>query len=361
MGSNLKFRIHPLRDALVLSSLLVALICFNTFLLYRQVTEAFVYQFKNYLIGIAHGVASQIDGDAHERLVSADQEATPAYQDLISPLRKLLLSIPDVKYIYSTTIKDGVTYFILDAALPGDSDQDGVDDHSYLWEIYPDVDPDMMMALKDNRPVVSRQPYQDKWGTFYSGHVPIYNAQGKQVGVASVDILASRFQQQLAELQRKVLSAVIPPLLVSIGVGFGVYLLRKSAYQFELQRKRDLEMLKESQARFRILADSAPIMIWMSNPDGGRSFFNHRWQNFTGRKMLHELGDGWSESVHTEDLSSCLAAYRDAIQGKKNYEAEFRLKRSDGEYRRVSELGVPRFSIGGEFLGMVGTTTVSHD
>src|SRR5262249_48375635 len=72
--------------------------------------------------------------------------------------------------------------------------------------------------------------------------------------------------------------------------------------------------------RFRSLADSAPVLMWMSGLDGGCTFFNTRWLDFTGRSLEQELGDGWTHGVHASDHDACLQVYRDAFQARREFE-----------------------------------------
>ncbi|MGH9751934.1 MAG: PAS domain-containing sensor histidine kinase [Blastocatellia bacterium] len=113
--------------------------------------------------------------------------------------------------------------------------------------------------------------------------------------------------------------------------------------------------LRESEERFRILADTAPVMIWASGIDKLCTFFNKPWLDFTGRTMEEELGDGWSEGVHPEDYDRCLKTYVTSFDAREPFKMEYRLRRHDGEYCWVLDHGVPRFSPGGDFLGYIGS------
>ena len=122
-----------------------------------------------------------------------------------------------------------------------------------------------------------------------------------------------------------------------------------------LNRRRKAERsLRESEQRFRTMADSAPVLIWMSGPDKKCVFFNRSWLDFTGRTMQQELGDGWAESVHPEHLEHCLQIYHTAFDTRSPFEMEYRLRRHDGEYRWVMDRGVPRYAPNQDFLGYVG-------
>ncbi|MGZ8203344.1 MAG: ABC transporter substrate binding protein [Burkholderiales bacterium] len=121
------------------------------------------------------------------------------------------------------------------------------------------------------------------------------------------------------------------------------------------ERKRAEEKLRESEERFRAMADTAPVMIWMSGPDRLCTFFNHGWLEFTGRTLEQELGNGWSQGVHADDLERCLDVYVTAFDARREFSMEYRLRRHDGEYRYVLDHGVPRLASDGTFLGYIGT------
>jgi PAS domain S-box-containing protein len=122
-----------------------------------------------------------------------------------------------------------------------------------------------------------------------------------------------------------------------------------------IERKRAEEALRASEEKFRILADTAPVMIWVSGGDKLRTFFNKQWLDFTGRSMEEELGAGWTEGIHPEDYDRCLETYVTSFDKRDPFEMEYRLWRYDGEYRWLLDHGIPRFSSGGDFLGYVGS------
>ncbi len=120
------------------------------------------------------------------------------------------------------------------------------------------------------------------------------------------------------------------------------------------ERKRVEESLRESAARFRMMADTAPMMVWMSGTDKLCTFFNRSWLEFTGRPIEKELGDGWTQGVHADDYNQCLNTYVTAFDERKGFRMEYRLKRFDGEYRWIFDEGVPRYTPEGSFAGYIG-------
>src|SRR5213596_371457 len=121
------------------------------------------------------------------------------------------------------------------------------------------------------------------------------------------------------------------------------------------KRKIAEEELRESEGRFRAVADAAPVLIWMSGPDKLCNFFNKGWLEFTGRAIDQELGSGWTEGVHAEDRHRCVGVYKRAFDAREPFTMEYRLRRSDGEYRWVLVSGTPRFAADGAFLGYIGS------
>ena len=117
------------------------------------------------------------------------------------------------------------------------------------------------------------------------------------------------------------------------------------------------EALRESETRFLSMADTTPVMLWVSGPDKECTFFNKEWLDFTGRSLEQELGNGWAASVHKDDLDHCLEVYVSSFDSRQMFTMEYRLRRNDGEYRWVLDHGVPRFAPNNAFLGYIGSCT----
>ncbi len=111
----------------------------------------------------------------------------------------------------------------------------------------------------------------------------------------------------------------------------------------------------ESEIRFQVMADTAPVLIWVSDIDKGYTFFNEPWLDFTGRTMAQELGAGWTEGVHPDDYDQCMQIYNTAFDARHEFEMEYRRRRHDGIYRWMIDRGTPRFSSDGSFIGYIGS------
>ncbi|HTC94405.1 MAG TPA: PAS domain S-box protein [Terriglobales bacterium] len=120
------------------------------------------------------------------------------------------------------------------------------------------------------------------------------------------------------------------------------------------QDKQARQALIESERRFRLMADSAPVLMWLSGPDKLYTDFNKEWLRFTGRTMEEELAEGWKKDVHPEDLQVRLETYDRAFAALESFEAEYRMRRHDGQYRWMLDHGVPRLTEDGSFAGYIG-------
>ncbi len=119
--------------------------------------------------------------------------------------------------------------------------------------------------------------------------------------------------------------------------------------------KNARHLLQESEARFKQLADNAPVLIWQSGIDTLCNYFNLPWLNFTGRTLAQEMGNGWAEGVHPDDLEHCLDIYLGSFKAQKPFEIEYRLRCADGTFHWLVDHGIPRFGTDGEFLGYIGS------
>jgi PAS domain S-box-containing protein len=140
--------------------------------------------------------------------------------------------------------------------------------------------------------------------------------------------------------------AFLDNVLAGIAAGLMVFI-------YERRRQHGVDKLRESEQRFRLVADAAPALIWMSGPDKLCTYFNKPWLDFTGRTAKKELGNGWAEGVHPEELQKCLDTYARSFDRREQFRMEYRLRRHDGEFRWMLDIGVPRFNQDESFAGYI--------
>jgi PAS domain S-box-containing protein len=145
--------------------------------------------------------------------------------------------------------------------------------------------------------------------------------------------------------ERRQLDPELLDMMATIGSQVGLH----------IERQRAEAALRENEARFRVMAETAPVMIWVADTDMLCTWFNKPWLDFTGRTMAQELGNGWAEGVHADDFSRCLETYRTAFEAREPFTMEYRLRRADGVYRWVLDRGVPRGTSAESFAGYIGS------
>ena len=113
--------------------------------------------------------------------------------------------------------------------------------------------------------------------------------------------------------------------------------------------------LRESEARFRDMADNAPVMVWVTEPDGRCSFLSKSWYDFTGQAPDTGLGMGWLSAVHPDDQPATQSTFLDANEGRAAFRQEYRLRDKDGQYHWTLDTAAPRYAPDGSFLGFIGS------
>lgn len=169
--------------------------------------------------------------------------------------------------------------------------------------------------------------------------------EGKIVGLANHTVLLSRDGRDIP------IDDSSAPILDEEGVVRGTVLVFR-----DVTERRYIEnALRESEERFRNVADSAPVLIWVAGLDKKCTWFNRPWLTFTGRTMEQEIGDGWAEGVHPEDFGRCLETYSGSFDRREPFLMEYRLRRNDGEWRWIIDHGIPLQDAVGTFMGYIGS------
>jgi PAS domain S-box-containing protein len=125
--------------------------------------------------------------------------------------------------------------------------------------------------------------------------------------------------------------------------------------------KKSQALLAESEQRFQLVADAAPVLIWLSDTQTLCYWFNKVWLEFVGRTLEEEVGNGWAEGVHPDDFAHCLDIYITNFNLRKPFKMEYRIKHHSGEYRWLLDNGVPRFNAEGDFEGYIGSCVDIHE
>ena len=299
------------------------------------------------LRNIAQAGASLVRAEDLEALTSADQHGSPEFEAIARPIRLVQYAVPDIKYIYTAKLMDDRIVFLVDATLPGDTDGDGLDDQAKLMEVYEDAPPEAFAAARDGRITWTREPYSDDWGSFVSLWLPLRDGRGQEVAILGVDMSAEHFRAEMGQIRRASWAGSGIALGSAAMIAPGFFLLRRRTARME-------GALRESESRFREIANAVPVMVWTSGTLGERAYFNRGWLEFRGRRQGEEAGDGWKDGVHPDDSARCDSVHANAVKHREPFEVEYRLRRADGRYRWVLERGVPRRTDGTNFVGHAG-------
>jgi len=205
---------------------------------------------------LAAMMSSGIDADAHSRLVEAGQEQTGLYRSLNDPLTSAITQTEGVRFVYTLRGVGNDLFFVLDGTPIGDSDQDGIEDHSFLMDVYEDPDPAAWRALREQRITITENPYSDRWGTFLSGYAPIRLEDGSVDGVVGVDVSVDQYRARLARVDAAAAWALIPGIILSVLAGVGAWWMagRLVRHAREIVKHRG-EAVRANEAKSRLLAN----------------------------------------------------------------------------------------------------------
>lgn len=212
------------------------------------------------------------------------------------------------------------------AEMNGRPPEEHIGDRAWEWEIVPDELADRLKALVR--------------------HVRLYRRP-----VLDISIDAATYAR--GSMMRSWLASLYPVIdggseLQGISV----------VVQEVTEQKRAIEALRESEARFHMMAESAPVIIWTTDAQGRYTYANDQWQQFTGRTAEACRGSGWQASIHPDDRTRVTKAYRAAHAEKERFRIEYRLRRADGTYRWVIDIGSPRIEEEeGTLVGFIGCLT----
>ena len=325
--------------------------------------------YQRYLTGLAQSAALLVDPDLHRNLNDPAQHEGPEYQQAVEPLRRLRAALPDARYIY-TAVRDGERVrFVLDAALPGDQDGDGIEDQARLWEIYAETDPAMIVAFGSDenvgRAASTDRPYGDKWGLFMTGWAPLIDASGEQYGALGIDVDATMYAAHLQRARFWAILGALPAALLILVGSLWFYRVRVRGLADARGAASAARALSIEQQRLRNVIEGTRVGVWEAriDPDTRADVItvDERWAQMLGRRAT-ELNPLTPERmmpmlVHPDDGPAVMAAINAAVGSEDTiFDLDTRMRHADGRWIWTEVRGkVSERDDQGRPLRMVGT------
>ena len=221
-----EYKSRPLREALLAGGFVFCIVFINSYFIHHWAMEAQKGEIGEGIARAGDVIATMLDIARHNSYRNVEQMKDPEYQADHLILQRVIETGAFV-YCYTTIMQQGKILFILDGSPPGDADSDGVEDSVSLMEVYTEPSQDLLKVFETHKPVVSQEPYHDKWGAFISAYVPLFDKDGQFAGVLGIDISADNYYARLAPITRAAQRAYVNGFFVAFMVGCIVWFLRK--------------------------------------------------------------------------------------------------------------------------------------
>ena len=329
-----------LKAAIVGVIVLIATIVCSAVLHFRAM-NALKFEVQDKLLRAARSIAAEVDAELHQTFTNVAQEASPEYARAIQPLEKARYWVEDGKlvrndyrFIYTTILKDGQVFFILDPTPAGSRSATGVEEKSHIMQPAPDATDELRETLQTGKPTADPEPYSDQWGTFVSGYAAFFNSAGQVVGAVGVDWEATTYAHRLAGIRRAWYLQIALCLLSGFvsGVGAGIALVRRE--RVEAAQRHAIEEARRNRERWRIMVETLPKPA--VHLQDGEVFINEPMERLLGYRH---------EEVRTLDQVFSLVFGERAVEVRAKYEAdraalfqqtrELRARCRDGSWRWV--------------------------
>jgi signal transduction histidine kinase/DNA-binding response OmpR family regulator len=303
-----------LREGLLIG--LLALAACSALIRYMGATaaDALRDQLREWLAQSASALAADIDPALFASLERPEQERSPAYDSLYRRIRAFHDRNPAFRYAYTCRLSGGQVVFAVDGTPQGDAEGDGVEDHAFLMQPYPDASGSLLRALREGGVHADEVPYRDGWRKFHGGCAAIRGPAGGIAGAACVDLDYQSFRQRMARVGRAEALGYAFAGILALGACFFIFDLRarqrrsrrrEEAMRADLERKhRDLQ---ESRARLLEAQELAHLGDWIDFPDRERP----EWSPEMFR--IHECDPSLPPPGRKELLEQALPEDRDGL------------------------------------------------
>ena len=219
------------------------------YFIYLRSVEAVKGEIRDGLLRNVSMAATTLDGDTHSKFTAETQPNDPVYIDFIARMEAIRRASSDVRYMYTNSSKNGNIYFVANGAPQDDNDNDGIPDVApQLMDPYLDAGNALKEALRTNKPTVSKEPYTDIWGTFYSAYAPFKDSKGNVVGTLGMDLELRTLQQRLNPIGIAAQRAAFTSGILAVLFGVAVWFFRSRNGILEIKGNRAKKRLQSLQA-----------------------------------------------------------------------------------------------------------------
>jgi two-component system sensor histidine kinase/response regulator len=316
--------------------------------------EAGRTRLRGMLEGAAPTYAAALQRDGHSALRLDATVSDSLYRSLLGLERSWVAANPSIHAMYTLrTLPNGRIVHLVDVeadhrgeahwagerrrAVPLGREYDG------------EIGPELLQAF-GGRASFAEVPKSDAAGTWVTAYLPLRDPAGRVEAVLGVDYDAASWQKTLAQIRLAVIALIA---IVTAAIVVSLIVVRLARAEVETRARADAA-IRESEARFRTLADAAPVMMWMDDPERRIEYLNAGWLAFRGATLEDETAAGREASVHPDDLFRFREVRQGAHSVGRPYAVEYRVRRADGEYRWMQETAAPRHTADGGFAGYAG-------
>jgi signal transduction histidine kinase len=330
-----------------------------------QSKRAIENQVGEWLSASAKSLAGVVDPEKFTRLSNPEDEVGDDYKKIYSRIHEFGRLNPIFRFAYTCILRGDSVYFAVDGSAPGDADHDNVEDHTNLFQPYPDASENLLLVLKNGGTRFDKKPYKDAWGTFQSGCSEVVNSEKKPIGAACVDINVESFQARMANVNRAEIIGLILTFLLSIGIGISGFHLRRKQTLFEAKlilMGQDLEQrnlaLEDSQAKLLASQKQAALGSWTFYPSIGEMEWSaemYRIHERTVEQGPQPIVD-LIKATHPDDREHHTNMAARVIEEGQPVDWTYRKIYPDGSIRQLLVKAIPECDISGKVTVIKGIT-----
>ncbi|MFM2289303.1 MAG: hypothetical protein RL684_2446 [Pseudomonadota bacterium] len=326
--------------------------------------------YNEHLVALAQAASELVDLKAQRELRDPAQMNDAQYRQAVLPLRRFLLAVPEVRYIYTVARQGDEVRFVLDAAEPGAHTGTGLPEQAGLWEPYAQREPAMVAALGlDGSPptaAATSEVYADPWGSFVTGWAPLLDEAHQPVGAIGVDVDAQVYLARLRAARFWSLLGLLPAFALIGSLSYWFYRLRLNTHSAAVETRQAAEIaewsarrLGEERKRLESVLEATGVGTWFFDVTNSTGHHDERCAALIGDSAADVDGMDmkmWMERLHEQDCEPVTRAIQAACErADGRFLCEFRLRHADGHWVWILSRGqIMERDANGKALGLGG-------